>query len=404
MKTRRRLFKRTLLLLSFCFFLLGSIHLTLGSGGEDEKEEIKKIRVAISPFQDVFSLHIAEEKGWDLEEGLDMTLIEVDWPGAQELLASGDVQFANSVIGDVLVRYDKVEGLILANILWYFQGHGIQVRGDSEFKTYDELKEMGYSDEEAKKMALMQLKGKDIILPMKVGIEVSLKAFADGVGMNFPDDFNMIDMPHAEGLAAFLGGSGDAYIGGIPQRLRGVKEGNKILIDDDTFPAAIMHAGFSTTRDFLAENPDIEVKFQKLIFRVLKYCETDPDDAFPIIVREINRATGGQYSVETLRDDVWNKMEYFPTSAENLFRDTILPDGPYNWKVRFDYVIEGYLQDGTITKPAPAADLFEVSETLEKLMKTYEPDAYKRTFGKIKAQYKNNPKEYKSLFGLEYTD
>ena len=85
MKTRRRLFKRTLLLLSFCFFLLGSIHLTLGRGEEDEKEEIKKIRVAISPFQDVFSLHIAEEKGWDLEEGLDMTLIEVDWPGAQEI-------------------------------------------------------------------------------------------------------------------------------------------------------------------------------------------------------------------------------------------------------------------------------------------------------------------------------
>jgi len=371
----------------------------LGSSEAAEKAEVVKVKAAISPFQDVFSLYIAKEKGWDIEEGIDLELIEADWPSAQELLAAGAVDFANSVEGDVIVRYDKVPGLILTDILWFFQGHGIQVRGDSEFKTYDEFVKMGYSDEEAKKAALMQMKGKDIILPMKVGIEISLKAWADSVGMKYPDDFNMIDMPHAEGLAAFLGGSGDGYIGGIPQRLRGIKEGNKILIDDSAFARAVLHCGFSTTQGYLDKNPGVEVKFQKLILRVLSYCETNPYDAFPIIVREINRATGGQYTVESLKG-VWNTLEYFPSSAEQLFNMALDPKGEYYWRDRCDFVMKGYLEDGTISKGVPIEAMYQVPEVLEELMKTYEPDTYDKTFGKAREKYKNNPDEYKKVYGL----
>ena len=403
MKGRKRFLEKTLILFSFSLFLVGAVSLSFGASektAEKKPEEAVKVRAAISAFQDVFSLYIAKEKGWDKEEGLDLELIEADWPSAQELLAAGAVDFANSVEGDVIARYHQVPGLVLTDILWFFQGHGIQVRGDSEFKTYDEFIEMGYNDDEARKMALMQMKGKNIILPMKVGIEISLKAWADSVGMKYPDDFNMIDMPHAEGLAAFLGGSGDGYIGGIPQRLRGLKEGNKILIDDAAFPRAVLHCGFSTTIGYLADHSGIEVKLQKLILRVLRYCETNPDDAFPIIVREINRATGGQYTVESLKG-VWNKLEYFPSSAEMLYQDAIDPEGPYYWRTRCDYVMKGYLEDGTISKPVPIEDMYQVPEVLEKLMETYEPKTYEQTFGKAREKYKNNPKEYKRIYGLD---
>ncbi len=403
MKGKKRFLEKPLILLSFSLFLVGAISLSFGAGeaiAEKKPEEVVKVRVAISAFQDVFALYIVKEKGWDKEEGLDLELIEADWPSAQELLAAGAVDFANSVEADVIVRYHQVPGLVFTNILWFFQGHGIQVRGDSEFKTYDEFIEMGYSADEAKKMALMQMKGKDIILPMKVGIEISLKAYADSVGMKYPDDFNMIDMPHAEGLAAFLGGSGDGYIGGIPQRLRGLKEGNKILIDDAAFPRAVLHCGFSTTIDYLADHPGIEVKFQNLILRVLRYCETNPEDAFPIIVREINRATGGQYTVESLKG-IWNTLEFFPSSAEMLYQDAIDPEGSYYWRTRLDYVMKGYFEDGTLSKPVPIEDVYQVPEVLEKLMKTYEPKTYEQTFGKAREKYKNNPKEYKRIYGLD---
>lgn len=401
MKARKGVTKIVVFFLMFSLLMLGAFYFALaGSEKTEEKAEVVEVRAAISPFQDVFSLHIAKEKGWDLEEGIDLELIEADWPSAQELLAAGAVDFANSVEGDVIVRYDKVPGLVFSNILWFFQGHGIQVRGDSEFKTYEEFVQMGYDDKEAKREALMQMKGKDIILPMKVGIEISLKAWADSVGMKYPDDFNMIDMPHAEGLAAFLGGSGDGYIGGIPQRLRGLKEGNKILIDDEAFARAVLHCGFSTTKGYLEENPGIEVKFQKLILRVLKYCETDPDDAFPIIVREINRATGGQYTVDSLKG-VWNTLEYFPASAEQLFDMALDPKGTYYWRDRCEYVMVGYLDDGTISKSVPIEEMYMVPEVLEELMKTYEPQTYDKTFQKAKDKYKNNPAEYKKIYGLE---
>lgn len=398
MSVRKGLFGNLSLVIGLTICMLFAVGLP---SEPTQAADVVKVRAAISAFQDVFSLYIAKEKGWDKEEGLDLEIIVADWPSAQELLAAGAVDFANSVEGDVIVRYDKVPGLVLTDILWFFQGHGIQVRGDSEFKTYDEFKEMGHSDAEAKEMALMQMKGKTIILPMKVGIEISLKAWADSVGMKYPDDFKMIDMPHAEGLAAFLGGSGDGYIGGIPQRLRGIKEGNKVLIDDAAFPRAVLHCGFSTTQKYLDKNPDVEVKFQKLILRVLSYCETNPDEAFPIIVRKINRATGGQYTVESLKD-VWNRLEYFPSSAEQLFNDALDPEGPYYWRTRCDYVMKGYLDDGTISKAVPIGDMYQVPEVLEKLMKTYEPETYEKTFGQARAKYEGNPEEYEKIYGLSF--
>lgn len=400
---RRKVLSRVTLFLSIAVLFLCLINLTFAAEKKTSQKKVKgivEVRAGISAFQDVFSLFIAKEKGWDKEEGIDLKIIEADWPSAQELLAAGAVDFANSVEGDVIVRYDKVPGLVMTDILWFFQGHGIQVRGNSQFKTFDDFKKMGYDDKEAAKMALMQMKDKTIILPMKVGIEISLKAWADSVGMKYPDDFKMIDMPHEEGLAAFLGGSGDGYIGGIPQRLRGLKEGNKILIDDAAFPRAVLHCGFSTTKKYLEKNPGIEVKFQKLILRVLKYCETNPNDAFPIIVREINRATGGQYTVESL-SGVWNKLEYFPSSAEQLFQMAIDPKGPYYWRDRCDYVNKGYLEDGTITESVPIADIYQVPETLAQLMKTYEPAVYEKTFGAAKKKYKNDPKTYKEIYGLD---
>ena len=49
---------------------------------EEEDEELVPLKVAISGFQDVISLKIAEQKGWFEEAGLDVELIEADWAEA----------------------------------------------------------------------------------------------------------------------------------------------------------------------------------------------------------------------------------------------------------------------------------------------------------------------------------
>ena len=74
--------------------------------------------------------------------------------------------------------------------------------------------------------------------------------------------FKIINLNPDEGLASFLTGQGDAFIGGIPQRTRASKEGMiEMLTGADLGPAPIN--GMVTTKKYAQENPDILLKLLK---------------------------------------------------------------------------------------------------------------------------------------------
>ena len=98
-------------------------------------------------------------------------------------------------------------------------------------------------------------------------MDAALKKAAEEAGLTYPDDFELIDMSHFEGLAAFLGGSGDGYIGGIPQRLRAGKEGAKILFDESIYAESVLHCGLATRLGYIEANPEV--------------ADQDPEDHVP---------------------------------------------------------------------------------------------------------------------------
>ena len=363
--------------------------------------ENKEVKIGLAAYQDLLSLTIAKEMGWDLEEGLDFVFIETEWREGHEFLASGAVDFTSSCDGDEVSRAEKIPDIALSNLLYLFAAHGVAVRGDSGMKTYWEFRGEGLGKKAAITETMAQLKGSTIILTKGLGMDAALKKAAEEAGLTYPDDFELIDMSHFEGLAAFLGGSGDGYIGGIPQRLRAGKEGAKILFDESIYAESVLHCGLATRLGYIEANPEVPIKIQHIMFRILQYVERNPREALTHIVDEVNKRTAANMTYEELHA-AWNEMEFFPSNARWAFTTAVSPEGAQYWRAGLEFRMNTYLADGTLKNPVDLASVYHVPEVLAEYMQKYEPGTYDWTFGIAKRRFQGRPDEFKKVYGLDY--
>ena len=373
----------------------------LVGGTQTAFAENKEVKIGLAAYQDLLSLTIAKEKGWDLEEGLDFVFIETEWREGHEFLASGAVDFTSSCDGDEVSRAEKIPDIALSNLLYLFAAHGVAVRGDSGMKTYWEFRGEGHGKKAAITETMAQLKGSTIILTKGLGMDAALKKAAEEAGLTYPDDFELIDMSHFEGLAAFLGGSGDGYIGGIPQRLRAGKEGAKILFDESIYAESVLHCGLATRLGYIDANPEVPIKIQKIMFRILQYVERNPREALTHIVDEVNKRTAANMTYEELHA-AWNEMEFFPSNARWAFTTAVSPEGAQYWRAGLEFRMNTYLADGTLQNAVDLASVYHVPEVLAEYMKQHEPGTYDWTFGIAKRRFQGRPDEFKKVYGLDY--
>src|SRR6266511_2538187 len=83
-----------------------------------------KVRVALSAFQDVNTIHVGIQKGFYKEAGITLEIQNTDWPGAQELLIGGHVEMATTSDADVVLQNAKGLDTTLTFPLFYFAGGG----------------------------------------------------------------------------------------------------------------------------------------------------------------------------------------------------------------------------------------------------------------------------------------
>lgn len=76
--------------------------------GSDENSssgaDTEKVRIALSAFQDVNSVHVGIEKGFFEDLGVELDIQNSDWPSANELLVGGHVDLANACESDVMLQ------------------------------------------------------------------------------------------------------------------------------------------------------------------------------------------------------------------------------------------------------------------------------------------------------------
>jgi NitT/TauT family transport system substrate-binding protein len=306
------------------------------SSPEASGQSLTKVKIALSAFQDVNSIHVGVAQGFFKEEGIELSIQNTDWPGANELLIGGHVDMATSSDSDVALQNANGQTTTLAFPLFYFAGGGLMYDPKKyNWKTYNEL----FKDDvkAAMKATLEQAKGKKVGVSSGGGEYATFIEMISYSGLDIKD-FKVVNLAQEELPPALISGSIDIMISGIPQRLAVLKEGYATLIDQTTLPSTVAHAGFAAKREWIDANPEIAAKVEKGILKSLAFIEQNPDKAFPIISAKLKEA-GTVVSTEDLKG-VWNKMEFFPSSKEWYTKEVATVGGKFYWKDRFETVVK----------------------------------------------------------------
>ena len=324
---RRRWFV-PLIVIAFGIIAAGCAH-------QKKQPALPKIRMSIAPFQDTLLPIIGADKDWFREAGLDVEIKLLPWYSAQEALASGSVDVGMGNISSVIgAHHNFPENVYAYGFDIFDNGFAIMIRPKSGMKTEGQFENSSVSPAQAARLAILQLRGKTIITTAHTDMEQVVSYAVKAAGMTMYKDVKVIDMEPDEGLAAFLRGTGDAYLGGIPQRTRALKEGDEELVSGPLLGPAEIN-GLVTTRKFAQEHQDELLRLQSVMFRIVAYTNEHMDDSAQIIATELNKDTAANFTVDDFKK-YWNHYEHYvatPEQAQQLILDT---SSPTYWKRRWD--------------------------------------------------------------------
>lgn len=318
---------------------------------------LDKVRVGLSAFQDVNTIHVGIQKGFYEEAGIELEIQNTDWPGAQELMIGGHVDMATTSDADVVLQNSRGLDTSLTFPLFYFAGGGLMFDPERHNWTplNDILPTVGGDITMAIRKTLEQAKG------ASVGVSAAGAEYASFIEMVTiaeldPSDFTIVDLAQEELPPALLSGSVDIMIAGIPQRLAVLKQGYKTLMDQTAVPSTVAHAGFGTTREWADANMDLAIRIEGVIIRTLAYVEENPDESFAIIAEKLREA-GTVVDPEDLKG-VWNVMEFFPNSKKWYVSKVVTEGGQFYWRDRFQTIVNNLQAEGRISElETPLEDL-----------------------------------------------
>ncbi|MEW6579578.1 MAG: ABC transporter substrate-binding protein [Chloroflexota bacterium] len=339
------------------------------------QDELIPVRLALTPFQDMLSIQVGVEQGFYEQVGIDLQLLNVPYETVTEILAAGEADLSAMCETTIVTVWDTFPKQRIANIFYTFEGSAIMVRPGSGFKPYLEfLSELG-DPQAAMNATVAQLKGKDVLTTKGSDMEMGVAAALRAGGLDI-SDVNIIDMNPDDGLAAFLAGTGDAFLGGLPHRFRLVKEGMQTLVTaQDVGSEAVVLCGFSATEDYVEDNFDTLVDFTRGTFLTMQYVNANQDAAFGRITELLNSYTGAQMTIQDIKN-LWNRIEFFPTTGAEMYWLLVSPQGARYWRPRMEFVYEFYSEQGLVRNSMDYDEVFSFGPILEAYMAKYEPDAW----------------------------
>lgn len=332
------------------------------------QEELVKVRYGVSPFQDTLLPVLGEEMGWYEEEGLDVEFVVLGWTEVQEALAAGEVDVAINNETSVIATNQNFNF-----VYWYgfnIFTEGAALMGRPEYKTADELEAEGMTREEAIQAAVEQLVGKSVVTTGNTDMEQAVLSAATNAGLVAGTDFTIIDLNPDEGLAAFLSGTGDFYLGGLAQRTRLTAEGMKpIVTGAELAPPPIN--GIITTPAYAAENQDVLVKLLHVWFRIVNYVEENTEEGGQVILDILNEQTGSNMTIENFTT-FWQNYEHYPLNPEQIERDILSEDGYAYWRNRWDVTNTYFVEvTGTLDEPVDPEGVFLMEEAHAAYLEAY---------------------------------
>jgi ABC-type nitrate/sulfonate/bicarbonate transport system substrate-binding protein len=304
------------------------------AGPIDDAAQSTVVRIGVPPLADTLLPVIGAKKGWYKEEGLKVEIKSLDWNEIHASLTAGEIDVGISNIATTVAAHAKAPEVVHAYALNTFDnGLALMVRPDGGIKPLEAYLGNFSEREQAIGAAASQLKDRTIVTTSNTHMEQALAFAARRGGLAFKRDLKIVDLSPDDGLAAFLAGKGDAYIGGLSQRVRAAKEGMIVMLGGtDLGPSPI--TGFVTTRRFARENRDALLKLIKVWFRIVNYVNSSTDPGGAIIAEELKSQSKTPLTLDQFKQ-FWNKAEHFPASAADVEADILSPSGRNYWRSRW---------------------------------------------------------------------
>jgi NitT/TauT family transport system substrate-binding protein len=346
------------------------------NGGGDTLEEgadgLTKLTIGISPFQDTYLPIIGEEQGWFEEAGLDVELKSLAWNGITPALISGDVDMAvNNTTGVVSIANSDPDIVYAYGWNPFTEGSALMVREDGPLQTIAELEAELGDREQARTAMVESLEGKTIVTTLSTDMGKQINDALASVGMD-ETDVEFVDMDPDAGLAAFLSGTGDAYLGGVPQRSKALDEGMLIgLSGPDLAPPPIN--GVITKRGYVENNQEEILAFLNVMHRIVRYCDAETDACGTTVTDRLNEETAAGLTLDGFKE-YWQNIELYAGNAADAESMILDEEGVAYWKHTWDGDNDYLVDTGAIPAPVEAADHFLMQEIWDAYVGEYGAD------------------------------
>jgi NitT/TauT family transport system substrate-binding protein len=305
-----------------------------GASPTPDDEGLTNVTIGISPFQDTYLPIIGQEEGWFEEAGLEVELKSLSWNATMSALISGDADIVvNNTTGVVSVANADPEVVYAYGWNPFTEGSALMIRPDGDIEPIDVVAESADDRDDARAEVLRSLAGKTIVTTLSTDMGKQIVDALASVGMD-EGDVNFVDMDPDAGLAAFLTGTGDAYLGGVPQRSRALEEGMVIGLSGPELAAPPIN-GAVTTRSFVEENEDALLSFINVMHRIIRYCDAETDACGKTITDRLNEETAAGFTVDGFKE-YWQNIELYAPNAQAANDMILAEDGVSYWKSTWD--------------------------------------------------------------------
>lgn len=321
-----------------------------------------KVKVGSGPYPHYQIFHVAKEWGFDKLFGLEFEIKSFanSAPGYQACVR-GDVDLTYGCIAEQVAVMKGVPEIRNFAPVGFFKGFFFVARKDT-MKSWEDLKaEMGL--DAAKESRRNEFKGKTImIIPQKIPLVLDM---LEQVGLTEKDVKFMKFADDQKSATAFLSGTGDIYIGGIPQQKKLIEMGDKFINvggHEILGPAGVWYDTMSTTDKFMIDKREVALRTLACMLLTEKYFAKDMEKFAAVGTAEMSRIAGTEF---TTKDFIEMQTIYDQYQTLDLLQNEVYnKDSVFYWKHPVDYTLGMAIKDGTLDASFTADKYFGESEKL----------------------------------------
>jgi len=353
-------FKITVLLLSV-LLTLSILVLSLGVFAQ-ENQELTKVRVGVTPYSMWQIWSTAHELGFDKEFGLDFEIKEfTSDPNGVRALITGDVDITSNAMPQLITDHSAAPQVVSFVPVGYFQGFIFVGRKDKTRPIDELINEMGAA--EAKEFQLKEMKGKTFLVvpPFKPLVLDAINQ----VGLKEEDVKFQFFSDDQKAAMAFITGSGDFYIGSLPQERRLLEMSDQFINaggSEILGPAGLWYDIQCASQKFIHENKETSLRLIAVKYRATRFFDLKQEEFAEIASKTLSRLTGGNFPVEeyitlqTVYDDF--------LSIEESLAGCYNSYSPLYLKNPTEYYLKMALEAGDIKEAYPPEEIYKDAEDL----------------------------------------